>query len=344
MTGEIPATMRASVLVSQETIEMQERPVPRPGPGEVLIQVRAVGVCGSDVHYYREGRIGDMVVEAPLILGHEVSGVIVAVGQGVDEARVGGRVAVDPQRPCRLCRFCKTGNLNLCRRMRFYATPPQDGAFADYVTAPADFTYGIPDSLSDNAAALLEPFSVGLWACGKAGISPGARVIISGAGPIGAMAVQAARAYGATEVVVTDPVASRRQRIMGFGATATADPREADFAPEAIEADAFIECSGAHAAMLDGLSALRPAGTAVMVGLGPESMSLPVQEIMTKELVVTGMFRYVNTWPSAMSYAQQPGTDLDRMVTAEYALEDVEAALAGDDDPETMKSVVVVSR
>lgn len=341
---DIPSTMRASVLVSQDVIEMQERPVPEPKPREVLVRVRSVGVCGSDVHYFREGRIGDMVVESPLILGHEVSGVVAAVGEGVSESRIGQRVAIDPQRPCRECRFCKTGNLNLCRQMEFYATPPVDGAFADYVTAPADFVYELPDTLSDNAGALLEPFSVGLWACGKASIEPGSRVLISGAGPIGAMAAYSARAYGATDVIVSDLVESRRERILGFGATRALDPRAQDYSPSSLEADAFIECSGAYAAMLDGLAALRPAGTAVMVGLGPEQMSLPVQDIMTKELLVTGMFRYVNTWPQVIAYAQQPQVDLDAMVTAEYELEDVAAALNADHDPQSMKSVVVVSR
>ena len=341
---DIPATMRASVLVAQDVIEMQERPVPQPGPGEVLVRVRSVGVCGSDVHYFREGRIGDMVVESPLTLGHEVSGVVAAAGEGVPEDRIGQRVAIDPQRPCRECRFCKGGHLNLCPQMEFYATPPVDGAFADYVTAPADFVYELPDALSDNAGALLEPFSVGLWACGKASIGPGSRVLISGAGPIGAMAAYSARAYGATEIIVSDLVESRRERILRFGATQSVDPRAQDYSPAAFEADAFIECSGAHAAMLDGLAALRPAGTAVMVGLGPDQMSLPVQDIMTKELLVTGMFRYVNTWPKVIAYAQQPQVDLDAMVSAEYALEDVEEALNADHDPQSMKSVVVVSR
>jgi L-iditol 2-dehydrogenase len=345
MSGsEIPETMRASVLVGLEKIEMQERPVPQPAAGEVLIRVRSVGVCGSDVHYYYEGRIGDLVVDGPLVLGHEVSGVVVGVGAGVSEDRVGERVAIDPQRPCRHCRYCKTGHLNLCREMQFYATPPIDGAFCDYVTAPADFTYPVPDSLSDNAAALLEPFSVGLWACGKANLFPGARVLVSGAGPIGAMASLAARAHGATEVIVTDPVEFRRERILRFGATTALDPTSPEFVPEDLEVDGFIECSGATPALLAGLKALRPAGAAVMVGLGAEEMNIPVQHIMNNELTLTGMFRYVDTWPKVRAYAQQPEVDLDAMVTAEYDLEDAEAALTSDRDPLSMKSVVVVSR
>lgn len=341
---EIPTTMRANVLIEKKKLEMQERPVPTPGPGDVLIRVRSVGVCGSDVHYYTDGRIGDMVVESPMILGHEVSGVIVDVGPGVSEDRVGERVAIDPQRPCRTCRRCKTGQLNLCPQMEFYATPPIDGAFCDYVTAPADFTYPVPDALSDAAAALLEPFSVGLWACGKADLEPGSRALISGAGPIGALAALAARSYGATDVVVTDLVPSRRKRILEFGATASYDPTDADFDPAALEADAFIECSGATPAMLAGLQALRPGGAAVMVGMGAEEMPIPVQYIANKEITLTGIFRYVDTWPKAIARALQPEVDLDALVTGEFALEDAEAALTSDSDPQSMKSVVVVSR
>jgi L-iditol 2-dehydrogenase len=340
----IPKTMRASVLVDKQAVEMQERPVPAAAAGEVLVQVRSVGVCGSDVHYYRDGRIGEFVVREPLILGHEVSGVVVEVGAGVPETRIGERVAIEPQRPCRRCRHCKTGRYNMCERLEFFATPPVDGAFCDYVVAPADFAHPVPDALSDHAAALLEPFSVGLWACAKAAVEPGSRVLVTGAGPIGALVVLAARSYGASEVLVTDLVASRRQRILGFGATAAIDPRNPEFDPAALQVDAFVECSGATPALLAGLRALRGRGIAVLVGLGEEEISLPVQLIATRELVLTGVFRYVDTWPKAIAAAQQPGSDLDALVTAEFDLEDTEAALTSDADPASMKSVVVVSR
>ena len=340
----IPTTMRASVLVERHKIELQERPVPRPAADEVLVQVRSVGVCGSDVHYYQDGRIGDLVVTGPLVLGHEVSGVIVDVGADVPADRVGERVAIEPQRPCRRCRHCKTGRLNLCAQMEFFATPPIDGAFCDYVVCPADFAHPVPDALSDHAAALLEPFSVGIWACTKARVAPGSRVLVSGAGPIGALAAMAARAFGASEVIVTDLVESRRERILGFGATSAFDPRDEAFDAAALLADAFIECSGATPAVLTGLAALRGGGVAVLVGLGSESMSLPVQQIMTKEITVTGVFRYVDTWPTAMAAARRPDIDLAGLVTAEYPLEEAEAALTSDAGPRSMKSVVVVSR
>ncbi|MGI8946429.1 MAG: NAD(P)-dependent alcohol dehydrogenase [Ornithinimicrobium sp.] len=341
---QIPSTMRVNVLLGQRQVEMQERPVPRPAPGDVLVRVRSVGVCGSDVHYYMEGRIGPYVVESPLVLGHEVSGVIADVGDGVSPERIGQRVAIEPQRPCRRCRHCKNGRSNLCEQMEFYATPPIDGTFCDYVVAPADYAHPVPDALSDHAAALLEPFSVGIWACQKAGVQPGDTVLVTGGGPIGALTCLAARSFGAGRVVVTDLVPSRRERILGFGATEAHDPADPDFDPAAIEADAFIECSGATPAVHAGLAALRSGGTAVLVGLGPPEIPIPVGLVAMKEIVLTGVFRYVDTWPRAIAAAQQQGVDLDALVTAEYELEDAEDALTSDSDPESMKSVVVVPR
>ncbi len=276
MTGTtVPTTMRASVLLKQGVVEMQERPVPAPGDGEVLVRVGSVGVCGSDVHYYKHGRIGDMVVTAPIVLGHEVSGTVVSVGRGVPESRVGDRVAIDPQVPCRQCRQCKTGRSNLCPFMEFYATPPFDGTFCDYVTAPADQAYTVPDSLSDESAALLEPLSVGLWAAHKADVGPGDQVLIAGAGPIGAMCAQAVRARGATDVVVTDFVDSRRERITSFGATRALHPVADAEEIAALRADAFIDCSGATPAVLSGISSTRGGGTVVLVGLARRRCRCP---------------------------------------------------------------------
>jgi L-iditol 2-dehydrogenase len=337
------ATMRASVLSGPSTIELQERPVPVPADDEVLVQVGSVGVCGSDVHYYKHGRIADMVVEGPLVLGHEVGGRIVDVGRDVPRDRVGERVALEPQRPCRRCHYCKTGQLNLCPQMEFFATPPIDGAFCDYVTVPTDFAHRVPDSLSDAAVGLLEPLSVGLWANHKAGTTAGSKVFITGGGPIGALAGMAARAMGATEIIVSDPVESRRQRVTELVGATAVDPREG-FDPSSLEADVFLECAGPTRALLDGIRAVRPGGTIVLVGNGEDEVTLPIREIQNREVVLTGIFRYVNTWPTAIGLAAGGQVDLDALVTAQFGLDEVEAALTSDDDPMSMKSVVVVNK
>ncbi len=339
----VPTTMRANVLLKQGVLELQERPVPTPADDEVLLRVASVGVCGSDVHYYKHGRIGDFVVDSPLVLGHEVSGTVVAVGRDVPESRIGERVAVDPQRPCRRCRQCKSGRMNLCPQMRFYATPPVDGTFSDYVTAPADQAFAVPDAMSFDTAALLEPLSVGLWAAHKAQVTPGDQVLVAGAGPIGAMVAQAVRARGATDVVVTDFVDSRRERITSFGATRALHPVADAEEIAALRADAFIDCSGATPAVLSGIRSTRSGGTVVLVGMGADEMPIPVSLVASREISVTGVFRYVDTWPRGIELVSSGAVHLDDMVTARYPLEQVEDALNADSDPLSMKAVVVVS-
>jgi L-iditol 2-dehydrogenase len=336
--ADIPATMRAAVLIGQGEIRLEERRVPTPGPDEVLIRVVSVGVCGSDVHYYRDGRIGEFVVDQPLVLGHEVAGDIVAVGVDVDDSRLGERVAVEPQRPCRVCAQCSAGRYNLCPHMEFYATPPVDGAFCDYVTIQSLFAHRVPDSVSYDVAALLEPLSVGIWASRKARIVPGSRVLIAGAGPIGVIAAQAARAFGAAEVIVSDPVPQRREMARRFGATHTLDPVDEPVAELGV--DAFIDCSGATPAVRSGIGAVRGAGTVVLVGMGADEIALPITLIQTRELNVTGVFRYTDTWPTAAHLAATKQVDLASLVTAHFDLEHAEDALNADLSPGSLKAVV----
>src|SRR5919108_3385318 len=195
---------RAAVLHAPGDLRIEEREVPEPGPREVLVEIAAVGVCGSDVHYYEHGRIGSHVVRAPMVLGHESAGRIVRLGPDVQRHAVGDGVTLEPGVPWGRCRECRAGRYNLCRDVRFFATPPIDGAFANYVTIHEDFAFALPDSVSDDAGALMEPLSVGIWACRKAGVSPGDRVLVTGAGPIGLLALQCALAFGATNVTTTD--------------------------------------------------------------------------------------------------------------------------------------------
>ncbi|WP_083407393.1 NAD(P)-dependent alcohol dehydrogenase [Mycolicibacterium rutilum] len=333
--------MRAAVLVEPGRIELQDRPVPRPDPGDVLIRVSSVGVCGSDTHYYRHGRIGDFVVTAPLVLGHEAAGTIVDVGAGVDPARVGQRVSIEPQRPDPDSEETRRGHYNLCPHMRFFATPPVDGALSDYVTIGAEFAHPIPDTMTDEAAALCEPLSVGIASIRKAGVDGRSRVLIAGAGPIGIVLTQVARAYGATDIIVSDPDAARRDRALSFGATEVLDPTAGPL-PD-LGVDAFIDASGAQSAVADGIRAVRPAGNVVLVGLGAENMELPVQVIQNRELVLTGVFRYANTWPTAIALVESGRVDLDAMVTARFPLESTAEALDADRTPGSVKTVVTVS-
>jgi L-iditol 2-dehydrogenase len=323
--------MRASVMTGVRTLQIEDREVPTPGPHEVLVEVAAVGVCGSDVHYYRHGRIGDFVVEQPMILGHELSGRISAVGEQVDPTRVGQRVAVEPQHPCRRCKQCTAGRYNLCPHMEFYATPPID----------AEFAHSVPDSMSDEAAALLEPLSVAVTTMRKAHVQPGSSILIAGAGPIGVICAQAARAFGAARIVVSDPLQSRRESVLRFGATEVIDPLVDDVAALDPQVDAFVDASGAAPAVVSGIKAVGPAGHVVLVGMGSGDFALPIGYIQNMEINVTGVFRYTDTWPAAIHLVTSGAVDLDAMVTGRYDLEHVGEALDSDTDPASLKSIVV---
>jgi L-iditol 2-dehydrogenase len=327
---------RAAVLHAAGDVRVEERPVPEPGPREVLVEVTAVGVCGSDIHYYEHGRIGDFVVRAPMVLGHEPAGRVNDVGAEVTRHRVGDRVTLEPGIPCGRCAQCRAGRYNLCPDVVFFATPPVDGAFANFVTIHEDFAFTLPDSLSDDVGALMEPLSVGIWACRKGGVSAGDRVLVTGAGPIGQLAAQVAFAFGATDVTVTDTNQHR------LGVAERAGARTAQPGEEPEDVDVLIECSGHPAALSAGILAVRPAGRAVIVGMGPgETAELPLARIQVREIWLTGTFRYANTYPTAIALAAAGRVDLDAIITGHYDLDDAEAALrAGREDPTSVKVMV----
>jgi L-iditol 2-dehydrogenase len=298
-------------------------------------------VCGSDTHYYDHGRIGSFVVEAPLVLGHEAAGEVAEVGPGVTGLAVGQRVSVEPGVPDMSCRQCLAGRYNLCPNMRFFATPPIDGAFAEYVVVHEAFAHPVPDSIGDDAAALLEPLSVGVWACQKGHVTAGSRVLVTGAGPIGLVAVQTAVAFGATEVVVSDVNPARLALARELGATQTVDARETSVADLDRPPEVLLECSGHPPAISEAIRALDRAGRAVLVGMGGDEVPLPLSVVQERELEVTGTFRYANTWPTAIALVASGRIDLDRLVTGTYRLDQAEEALtAGRRDQHTVKVVV----
>jgi L-iditol 2-dehydrogenase len=297
-------------------------------------------VCGSDVHYYEHGRIGTYVVDKPLVLGHEAGGEVTEVGAGVAGLTPGQRVSIEPGVPCRSCVQCLAGRYNLCADVRFFATPPYDGAFAEYVVMPEAFVHPIPDSISDDGAGLIEPLSVAVWACRRGQVTAGSRVLITGAGPIGLVCVQTAIAYGATEVMVSDVNPHRLELAHDLGAipwnVATTPLAEAGFEP-----DVLLECSGNARATSDAIRTVARAGHVVLIGMGGDELSLPLPYVQDHELVLTGAFRYANTWPTAIALAASGRVDLDALVTGHYGLDDVEKALtAARRDPTTVKAVV----
>ena len=330
----------AAVLERPRRIELRELTVPSPGERELLIQVQSVGVCGSDVHYYEEGRVGDFVVRSPLVLGHEAAGVVAGAGPHAGRIQPGTLVAIEPGLPCRACPQCRAGRYNLCPDVRFLATPPVDGAFTRYLTVPEDFCHPVPPSLTADAAALIEPLSVGIWACRRAGIGIGDQVLITGAGPVGLLAALAARAAGASPTVC-DINPARLARARDLGIQRTANLREQDIAGLG-RYDAFLECSGADGIAAAGLAALRPAGRAVLVGMSAgDDITLQLSLLQTRELTVTGSFRYANTYPAAIALAATGALPLAGLVDAVFPLGQAADALqATRNDPSLLKVIV----
>ena len=332
---------RAAVLHGVGDLRVEDRPMPVPGPDEVVVEIRSVGICGSDVHYYEHGRIGDYVVNSPMVLGHESSGVI--VDAGTTGMPVGQRVAIEPGIPCGHCEQCRRGTYNLCPNVVFFATPPVDGSLARYVAVHKAFAHPVPDSMSDDAAALIEPLSVGLWANRRAGTGIGSRVLVTGAGPIGVLCALTARAAGAGWVGLADVHPARLEAAGAFDVDDVIDARAGvDYA--GYRPDVLLECSGVAPVVSAGITALQPLGRAVLVGMGASAeQTLPVATIQNRELVVTGTFRYAHTYPDAIALVSGGRIDLDALVGARLPLDESERALKmGHTDPSVLKTVVLV--
>lgn len=333
--------MRAAVLATVGEITIVERAVPEPGPAEVLIKVGAVGVCGSDVHYFEHGRIGGHVVEQPLVLGHEASGVVVALGANARRHAVGQRVSLEPGVPDFTCGQCRAGRYNLCPNMRFFGTPPIDGAFCEYVVLHEEFAHPVPDAMTDEAAALLEPLSVGVWACRKGRVRPGDRVLVNGAGPIGLVSAQTALAFGAAEVVITDVNPRRLAVATELGCPRAVDVSVTELGAIGFEPNVLLECSGHPAAIGAAIRTVARAGRVVLIGMGGDDVPLPLPYLQEHELQLTGTFRYANTWPTAIELATSGRVDLDSLVTGRFGLDQVTAALTSARvDPGSIKPIV----
>jgi len=329
----IPQTMKAAVMPKPMEMTMQEIPVPELGPKDVLVKVMAVGVCGSDVHYYQHGRIGPYIVKKPIILGHECAGIVVACGEQVTRVSLGDRVAVEPGVTCGTCVHCKSGRYNLCPDVEFLATPPYDGAFVQYIRHREDFLFPIPDSLSFEAAALVEPFSVGIHALQRAGFKPGGTVAVIGLGPVGLMAVIAAKALGAHQIIASDFEEIRLEAAKSLGATHVISAAN----PEAVSeirrlagdgVDVALETAGHAKAVQNAVGSLKRGGKLVIVGLPPDpEVSVNVPFICDNEIDIYGVFRYANTYPLGIQLLVDHNVNLDPLITDKYPLDETKEAM-----------------
>jgi len=325
--------MKAVYLDAIGKTSIREIPRPRPGEKEVLVRMKSVGVCGSDVHYFQHGRIGDFVVREPLILGHECAGEVVELGPQVTMLEVGDRVALEPGIPCRRCRHCMSGRYNLCQDVQFMATPPVHGAFCEYVTSPEDFAYRLPDNVSYEAGATIEPLSVGMHAVTLARLLPGERVAVLGTGTIGLLAVAAANAAGAGEIAAVDLMPHRLAMAHKMGAARTLNVSGKDLlgclAEEGLVdwADVVMECAGADATIQAAFEVARPGGRVVWIGMGNDTVEVPVIKSLVKELSIYGVFRYANVYRRAVALIAAGKIDPAPLITHRFRFPAIHEAL-----------------
>ncbi len=331
--------MKTVTAHAAKDLRIEEHDAPAPGPGEVLVKMERGGICGSDLHYYNHGGFGTVRLKEPMILGHEVSGRIEALGDGVEGLTPGQLVAVSPSRPCGACAFCEAGTQNHCLNMRFYGSampfPHIQGAFRE--TLVADASQCVPaDGLSAAEAAVAEPLSVVLHAARLAGSIAGKRVLVTGCGPIGLLAVLVARAFGAADIIATDVTAFTLGKAKEVGADTTLNVAEtsdglAPWSEDKGTIDILFECSGVEAALKAAIPAMRPGGTIIQLGLGGD-MTLPLQAMTAKELSLRGSFRFHHEFPQAVQMMQSGRLDVTPLITQTFPFEEATIAfeIAGD--------------
>ncbi|WP_042203176.1 NAD(P)-dependent alcohol dehydrogenase [Paenibacillus camerounensis] len=340
---------RAFYMTELKKMEMREIELPVPADGEVIVKLEYVGICGSDVHYLEHGRIGDFVVEGDFILGHECAGRVVELGPGVKHLKIGDRVALEPGITCGQCEFCRSGKYNLCPDVKFLATPPYHGCLMDYIAFPENMAFKLPDNVSSEEGALVEPLSVGLHAAAQGGIRLGDRVVILGAGCIGLVTLLACKAFGATDIVVVDIIGKRLEAAKRLGATQVINAREEDVLQVIAELtdgagmDKVIETAGSEHTVKQTPYLVKRGGSIVLVGLAAKDIiDFDFMQIMFKEADIKSVFRYRNLYPAAIGAISGGKIDVKGIVTHEFSFEESQKAFdyVIDNKEEVVKAVI----
>lgn len=343
--------MKVAVMEGIGRIGYTEREIPKPKQGEVLVKLEYVGICGSDLHYYESGAIGDYVVKPPFVLGHEPGGVVVEAGEGVTHLKPGDRVALEPGRTCGHCEFCRTGRYNLCPDVVFFATPPVDGVFQEYVAHDADLCFKLPENVSTLEGALIEPLAVGFHAANQGGARPGQTAVVMGAGCIGLVSMMALRARGVSRVYVVDVMENRLEKAKELGACAVVNGAKQDPVQAVLDltegrgADLVIETAGAEAAAQQAVRLTKKGAVIVFVGYTKSGMvSLPMSLALDKELTFRTVFRYRHIYPMAIEAVASGAVNLKGIVTNIFDFSDLQRAmdLSVRDKANIVKSVVKI--
>jgi L-iditol 2-dehydrogenase len=326
--------MKVAVMNGIGKMGYVERSIPVPAANEVLVKLEYVGICGSDMHYYESGRIGDYIVKPPFVLGHEPGGTVVEVGADVKHLKIGDRVALEPGKTCGHCEFCREGKYNLCPEVIFFATPPVDGVFQEYVAHQADLCFKLPDKVSTLEGALIEPLAVGFHAANQGGAHAGQTAVVFGSGCIGLVSVMALLAEGVSSVTVVDNMQKRLDKALELGATSVINFQNSNTVDAVREltggrgCDLVIEASGTEAAANQAVQITRKGATIVMVGYGKTGMiNFPMSLALDKELTVKTVFRYRHIYPMAIEAVASGKVNLKGIVTHTFDFSDIQNAM-----------------
>lgn len=343
--------MKVAVMNGIGKMGFVEREVPQPADNEVLVKLEYVGICGSDMHYYETGRIGDYVVEPPFVLGHEPGGVVVEVGKDVKHLKVGDRVALEPGKTCGHCEFCKEGKYNLCPDVVFFATPPVDGVFQEYVAHEATLCFKLPDNVDMMEGALIEPLAVGFHAANQGGAHAGQTAVVFGAGCIGLVSMMALKAEGVSKVYVVDIMQKRLDKAMELGATEVINSMDTDVMAEIARltegkgADLIIETAGMEITTRQAIHIAKKGATIVLVGYSKTGeMTLPLSLALDKELTFKTVFRYRHIYPMAIEAVASGKVNLKGIVSNVFDFDDIQNAMdkSISDKANIVKSVVKI--
>lgn len=344
-------TMKAAVMNGIGKMGFETRNIPAIKDNEVLVRIEYVGICGSDLHYYETGHIGDYVVEPPFVLGHEAGGTVVETGKSVRGLLVGDRVALEPGKTCGQCEFCKTGRYNLCPDVIFSATPPVDGVFKEYAAHEAGLCFKLPDGVSTLEGALIEPLAVGFHAVRQGDVQAGQVAVVTGAGCIGLITLMALKAVGISKVYVVDIMRKRLDKALELGATAVIHAGETDVVQAVQELtngagfDLGIETAGAEITTSQLIHAAKKGATVVLVGYGKTGMmNLPLSLSLDKEIAFKTVFRYRHIYPAAIEAVADGKVNLKGMVTNVFDFADIQNAMdvSVHDKADIVKSVVKI--
>lgn len=326
--------MKVAVMNGIGKMGFEEREIPTVKDNEVLVKLEYVGICGSDLHYYETGAIGDYVVNPPFVLGHEPGGTVVEVGKDVTHLKVGDRVALEPGKTCGHCEFCKTGRYNLCTDVVFFATPPVDGVFQEYAAHEADLCFKLPENVSTMEGALIEPLAVGFHAAIQGDAKAGQTAVVMGAGCIGLVTMMALKAMGVSRVYVVDIMQKRLDKAMELGADGVINGSEADAVEAVMEltegkgCDLAVETAGTQITTVQTIHMTKKGATIVLVGYSKSGeMTLPMSLALDKELTFKTVFRYRHIYPMAIDAVAAGKVNLKGIVTDIFSLDDAQKAM-----------------